>query len=232
MEHENPVIVTEPAQVAALKVIQAALGPDKLNLDLSQPGQVGLPRGLASLKDGRLVCLTLAGSTKDDWPFSEDFSKAAAAADFEIELGLGGEDGGGEDGKALMVSDPAEAAALKAFCELNNLAADRVHPLVEDGRVTALDLMKNRISDLSPLAGLTSLTDLHLWDNQVSDLDFSPLLKITSLKRLRLGPVAPVILAGLIKFKTAPFSVELLLSPEHQPNNADMGHDGEKCLAS
>ena len=50
----------------------------------------------------------------------------------------------------------------------------------------SLDLSLNHIiSDISPLAGLTSLIELNLWHNQISDI--SPLASLTSLIELTLG---------------------------------------------
>jgi len=50
----------------------------------------------------------------------------------------------------------------------------------------SLDLSLNHIiSDISPLAGLTSLIELNLWHNQISDI--SPLASLTSLIELNLG---------------------------------------------
>jgi len=50
----------------------------------------------------------------------------------------------------------------------------------------SLDLSFNHIiSDISPLAGLTSLIELNLWHNQISDI--SPLASLTSLIELNLG---------------------------------------------
>jgi Leucine-rich repeat (LRR) protein len=51
--------------------------------------------------------------------------------------------------------------------------------------LTFLDLGYNRISDISPLVGLTSLTRLYLYDNQISDI--SPVANLTSLTFLDLG---------------------------------------------
>ena len=64
--------------------------------------------------------------------------------------------------------------------------------------LTKLDLSENRISDISPLAGLANLTQLDLSDNAI--VDISPLrgltkLKVLSLQRNRIVDIAP--LAGL-----------------------------------
>ena len=62
---------------------------------------------------------------------------------------------------------------------------------------------KGPLSDLAPLAGLTSLETLHLYDNQISDV--SPLAGLTSLRELdlRLNPISDVSpLAGLTSLET------------------------------
>ena len=51
--------------------------------------------------------------------------------------------------------------------------------------MTYLHLGRNNISDLSPLSGLTNLTELWLFENNIADV--SPLAGLTSLTRLRLG---------------------------------------------
>ena len=48
-------------------------------------------------------------------------------------------------------------------------------------KLTQLELSKNKISDLTPLAGLTQLEELALWDNN-NIMDLAPLM---NLKRLR-----------------------------------------------
>jgi hypothetical protein len=56
---------------------------------------------------------------------------------------------------------------------------------IENGRVVRLELFSSEISDLSPLAGLKSLTELHLNANRnISDL--SPLAGLTELGHLEL----------------------------------------------
>jgi len=59
-----------------------------------------------------------------------------------------------------------------------------ISPLAGLTSLTELDLFYNQISDISPLAGLTSLTRLDLGYNQISDI--SPLLNLTSLTHLSL----------------------------------------------
>jgi hypothetical protein len=54
----------------------------------------------------------------------------------------------------------------------------------------------NKVSDISPLATLTSLAHLYLWSNQISDL--SPLSKLTSLTYLslwrnRIADISPLV---------------------------------------
>ena len=59
-----------------------------------------------------------------------------------------------------------------------------ISPLVGLTNLTHLNLAKNRISDISPLAGLTNLQSLDLFDNQISDI--SPLAGLTNLQSLNL----------------------------------------------
>ena len=66
----------------------------------------------------------------------------------------------------------------------------------------------NRISDLSPLAGLVNLRNLSIWDNPVSDL--SPLKGLKNLTRLvfsrtQVSDLSPI--AGLINLRTLDFNV-------------------------
>ena len=55
----------------------------------------------------------------------------------------------------------------------------------KESNTTSLDLRYNKISDLSPLDGLTNLEVLKLYGNEISDL--SPLKGLTKLKALDLG---------------------------------------------
>jgi internalin A len=70
--------------------------------------------------------------------------------------------------------------------------------------LTDLDLDRNEISDLKPLAGLTKLTTLYLGSNQISDM--KPLAGLTNLNYLWLGgnqiavKVCPVKPASICKF--------------------------------
>ena len=62
-----------------------------------------------------------------------------------------------------------------------------ISPLASLTSLADLDLTHNQISDISPLASanLTSLTELDLWGNQISDI--SPLASLTNLTELWLG---------------------------------------------
>ncbi len=51
-------------------------------------------------------------------------------------------------------------------------------------KVTRLDLIRNKITDLKPLAGLTKLNLLWLYENQITDL--TPLAGLTKLEWLEL----------------------------------------------
>ena len=53
------------------------------------------------------------------------------------------------------------------------------------GNISGLSLYYTEITDISPLQGLTNLTDLHLSANKITDL--SPLQGLTDLTRLDLS---------------------------------------------
>ncbi|MDH4291462.1 MAG: leucine-rich repeat domain-containing protein, partial [Dehalococcoidia bacterium] len=59
-----------------------------------------------------------------------------------------------------------------------------ISPLASVTSLTELSLKENQISDISPLASLTSLTELSLGENQISDI--SPVANLTSLTWLDL----------------------------------------------
>ncbi len=66
-----------------------------------------------------------------------------------------------------------------------NYSISDLSPLSGLTSLTNLSLYYNSISDLSPLSGLTSLTRLDLYGNSISDL--SPMSALTSLSLLELG---------------------------------------------
>ena len=55
-------------------------------------------------------------------------------------------------------------------------------PLAGLTALTELDVSWNQVSDLTPLVGLSALTELNVWFNQISDL--TPLAGLTALKKL------------------------------------------------
>ena len=59
-----------------------------------------------------------------------------------------------------------------------------ISPLASLTNLTELELVDNQITDISPLASLTNLTHLALADNQISDV--SPLASLTNLTELYL----------------------------------------------
>ncbi|MCV6636977.1 COR domain-containing protein, partial [Candidatus Albibeggiatoa sp. nov. NOAA] len=78
-----------------------------------------------------------------------------------------------------------------------------VSPLAALTALTYLNLFDNQLSDVSPLAALTALTSLNLYNNQLGDV--SPLAALTALTYLnlynnQLGDVSP--LAALTKLTT------------------------------
>ena len=60
-----------------------------------------------------------------------------------------------------------------------------ISPLASLTNLTELELVDNQITDISPLASLTNLTELYLQDNQISDV--SPLASLTNLTILALA---------------------------------------------
>ena len=74
------------------------------------------------------------------------------------------------------------AAITKLRISRKNITALKAGDFNGLTALTELHLWENSISDISPLAGLTSLTELHLWKNPVSDI--SPLKNLTALTEL------------------------------------------------
>ena len=213
---EKRVVITRPAQVAALKAIYDGQGPEaeKLGWDFSKSGKVTLPKNQAVFQDGRLTGLDLPDSVLGQGVGSKDFFKALAGAELGLILRsaiqLDEPDGNGN----YIVRDPDEVASLKAIYEKINPAARRNVKIAftpkgtaradsnvlatRAGRVARLDLSGTEPSDLSPLAGLAALTELDLKFNRISDL--APLAGLAALTELRLeaneiSDLAP--LAGL-----------------------------------
>jgi hypothetical protein len=74
----------------------------------------------------------------------------------------------------------------RASLNLYNDNISDVSPLAGLTDLTELELQGNNISDLTPLAGLTNLTELHLgWNPSITDL--TPLAGLTNLTYLSLG---------------------------------------------
>ena len=67
----------------------------------------------------------------------------------------------------------------------NSNSISDISPLANLTKLTDLSLERNEISDLSPLARLSNLEILELWDNSISDI--SPLANLTKLEGLFLG---------------------------------------------
>ena len=93
-------------------------------------------------------------------------------------------------GKSFILEQKRRAAhgliRQKAFPQSNFF--DKIKDANDSGATELKllgDLLDNRISDLSPLAGLTKLESLWLSDNHVSDL--SPLAGLTNLEKMYLG---------------------------------------------
>ena len=88
-----------------------------------------------------------------------------------------------------QIKDVKDSGAT--YLELVDTRSGRTHtisdlsPLAGLTNLTELILWQNRISDLTPLAGLTNLTMLDLYQNNISVL--TPLTGLTNLERLELG---------------------------------------------
>ncbi len=76
------------------------------------------------------------------------------------------------------------AVNLRGLSAYDGAISD-VSPLAGLTSLLELYLYSNEISDVSPLAGLTSLLELYLYDNEISDV--SPLRGLTSLRELVIG---------------------------------------------
>ena len=76
-------------------------------------------------------------------------------------------------------------AELVGQAIVNSNSVSDLSPLVGLNTLTELSLELNLISDLSPLAGLNNLTTLWMWDNLISDI--SPLVGLNNLTVLNLG---------------------------------------------
>ena len=68
-----------------------------------------------------------------------------------------------------------------SFCDLKSIPKQ----IEAFDWLTSLDLERNQISDISPLASLSKLTSLNLWNNQISEI--SPLASLSQLTSLELG---------------------------------------------
>ncbi len=82
-----------------------------------------------------------------------------------------------------------------------------VSPLAGLTQLTDLNLAGNDVSDVSPLAGLTQLTELYLWDTAVSDVSpLSALTQLTDLNLVRTGVSDVSPLAGLTQLTWLPLA--------------------------
>jgi hypothetical protein len=81
--------------------------------------------------------------------------------------------------KEAKDSGATELTFVSRFYNITDLT-----PLAGLTNLTELDLSYNNISDLSPLAGLTNLTELGLSSNNISDI--TPLAGLTNLRSLSL----------------------------------------------
>jgi internalin A len=240
-------IVTEPTDIEVLRAIYEQAEPGWLNWGFKRSGQVRLkeikpPRfpWVPASSEGRLISMDLCNG---DHAFSRTKAlfAALARAGFEICLTLAGSDEQKnedadqnektetdnarieeiekrlEELKGVEVTNPNDVAALRDFCDLNDLWFDKSDDpgdalgnwnlTVEEGRLVGLDC--HRVSgsislDLTPLTRLTALKELRLRKNTIRD--FSPLAGMPSLEVLILARTRTVLddlepLAGLTSLK-------------------------------
>ena len=99
----------------------------------------------------------------------------------------------------------------------------------KESNTTSLDLRHNKISDLSPLDGLTNLEVLKLYDNKISDL--SPLKGLTKLEKLylRFNPISDAQKAMLKKalpncgISFSPSTASVQVAPASESINSSSG---------
>ena len=209
----NPVSITDPAAVAALKQIYETNGPGELNWDISVDGQVIAKDGRVEASEGALISLNLSGVPLHGVLTLCDVETLRVLNANRCNLA-------GIDCKNLpglkelglnynFIVDIGSLAELRSLTDLGlrrqsgdscgNGGLKDLSPLAGLTDLTKLVVSSNEISDLSPLAGLTTLTELDVWSNYcISDL--SPLAELESLMRLNvssnnIGDLSP--LAGL-----------------------------------
>jgi internalin A len=181
---DKPVVVTEPAAVAALKRLYEALATGSLEWDFSIAGRVKAKDGSLTATGGVLTGLDLG-----------------LLVSVEILFGAG-------ELPYCMISDVSPLTKLTKLTRLD-LASNKisdVSPLAKLTKLTDLQLGLNKISDVSPLAKLTKLTWLDLQGTKVNDLsplaepglgelreiflkncpvtDFSPLSRLPKLEKV------------------------------------------------
>jgi len=185
----QPVVITEPAALAALKEIYENNGPGYLEWDFSTPGQVTAGDGRLEAREGALTRLNLnRAKLKGTLKLGGVETLAVLTAD---ENGFGGIDLEGLPGLRELtlrdnrISDVQSLAKLSGLTGLflrGNQVRD-IGPLAKLSGLTRLGLGDNElISDLKPLAGLTALEELHVGGNQIVDL--APLARLTALREL------------------------------------------------
>jgi antitoxin component YwqK of YwqJK toxin-antitoxin module len=96
------------------------------------------------------------------------------------ELGRITEQGGSDEFAKIRKAKESEAGVLN----LHSHFIRDITPLAGLTKLTNLNLSGGQITDLSPLKGLTNLDRLNLWGDQITDL--SPLSGLTNLDRLYL----------------------------------------------
>ena len=145
-------------------------------------GEMYLKQEPDTITDGTVKVLALELATEDPSEWMPDAALQAVVREALTELGL-----------------PVSAPLTKEkMLQLTSLKANHRGIVDITGLEFALSLKelllggRNRITDLSPLANLTHLTQLHIWHREVADmppvtnLDISPLSGLINLERLSL----------------------------------------------
>jgi Leucine-rich repeat (LRR) protein len=193
MNDTQPVVVTEPAAVAALKDIYQNNGPGGLEWDFSVPGQVTANDGSLTANDGALTELDLEADL-DVLLAGRRENPGLRFADLREKFGLKGVlklhhvrtlRGLRADDNALCGLDLHDLPELEWLSLNENGKIGDLSSLAGLPKLARLELRGNAIGDVSPLAGLTELTDLALSGNAIGDV--SPLAGLAKLDRLELA---------------------------------------------
>ena len=145
-------------------------------------GEMYLKQELDTIVDGTVKVLDIELVIEDPSEWMPDAALQAVVQEALTELGL---PASAPLTKEKMLQLTALKANHRGIVDLTGLEfATYLKELLLGGR--------NRITDLSPLANLTNLTQLHIWHREIADmppvtnLDISPLSGLVNLERLSL----------------------------------------------